>query len=117
MQVWVMAARPRTLLASMAPVIAGTAIAWRAGALRPAAALLALLSSVFIQIGTNFANDYSDFRRGADAERVGPRRVTQDEIRTSFADGWAVDAIDAVRMPITILPDGIYAWRASIMRT
>ena len=72
--VWVMAARPRTLAASVAPVIVGTAIA---GAARPLAALLCLLSSVFIQIGTNFANDYSDFKRGADAERVGPRRVTQ----------------------------------------
>ena len=46
----------------------------------------------------------------------GPRRVTQDEIRTSFAEGWRVDAIDAVRMPITIFPDGIYAWRASLVR-
>jgi cyclopropane fatty-acyl-phospholipid synthase-like methyltransferase len=46
----------------------------------------------------------------------GPRRVTQEEIRTSFANGWRVDAVDAVRMPITILPDGIFAWRASLTR-
>jgi 1,4-dihydroxy-2-naphthoate octaprenyltransferase len=75
--VWIMAARPRTLAASIAPVIAGTAVAARAGALRPVVALLALLSSLCIQIGTNLANDYSDFKRGADAERVGPLRVTQ----------------------------------------
>ncbi|TMA29895.1 MAG: 1,4-dihydroxy-2-naphthoate polyprenyltransferase [Deltaproteobacteria bacterium] len=77
LSIWLMAARPRTLAASIAPVIAGTAVAARAGGLRPAVALLALLSSICIQIGTNFANDYSDFKRGADAERVGPARVTQ----------------------------------------
>ena len=74
LSVWVMAARPRTLAASVAPVVVGTALA---GAAAPVAALLCLLSALFIQVGTNLANDYSDFKRGADAERVGPRRVTQ----------------------------------------
>jgi 1,4-dihydroxy-2-naphthoate octaprenyltransferase len=74
---WLMAARPRTLAASVAPVIVGTAAAAHVGSMRPVPALLALLSSLFIQIGTNFANDYSDWKRGADADRVGPRRVTQ----------------------------------------
>ena len=55
----------------------GTAIAHGAGAFRPLAGLLALLASLLIQIGTNFANDYSDFKHGADANRVGPPRVTQ----------------------------------------
>ena len=50
------------------------------GALRPLAAVLALLSSLFIQVGTNFANDYSDFKHGADANRVGPTRVTQSGV-------------------------------------
>jgi 1,4-dihydroxy-2-naphthoate polyprenyltransferase len=75
--VWLMAARPRTLSAAVSPVLVGTAIAHRMGALRPLAAVLALLSSLFIQVGTNFANDYSDFKHGADANRVGPTRVTQ----------------------------------------
>jgi len=75
--VWLMAARPRTLSAAVSPVLVGTAVAHRAGALRPLPALLALLASLFIQIGTNFANDYSDFKRGADANRLGPQRVTQ----------------------------------------
>ena len=75
--VWLMAARPRTLSAAISPVLVGTAIAHRVGGLRPLAALLALLSSLFIQVGTNFANDYSDFKHGADADRVGPTRVTQ----------------------------------------
>lgn len=69
--IWVMAARPRTLPAAVAPVLVGTAIAARMGAFRPALALLALASALCIQIGTNLANDYSDFKRGADAERVG----------------------------------------------
>jgi 1,4-dihydroxy-2-naphthoate octaprenyltransferase len=76
-RVWLMAIRPRTLAASVAPVLVGTALAARIGAFKPLQAALALLSALFIQIGTNLANDYSDFKRGADAHRVGPARVTQ----------------------------------------
>ncbi|MFN2547185.1 MAG: 1,4-dihydroxy-2-naphthoate polyprenyltransferase [Myxococcales bacterium] len=75
--VWLTAARPRTLAASVAPVVVGTAIAASIDSFRPSAALLALFGSLSIQIGTNLANDYSDFKRGADADRVGPQRVTQ----------------------------------------
>jgi 1,4-dihydroxy-2-naphthoate octaprenyltransferase len=76
--VWLLAARPRTLTAAVAPVLVGSALAHRLGGFRAGPALAALLSSIFIQIGTNLANDYSDFKRGADTEaRVGPRRVTQ----------------------------------------
>jgi 1,4-dihydroxy-2-naphthoate polyprenyltransferase len=75
--VWLMAARPRTLAASVAPVLVGTAAAAHVGKMRVVPAVLALLSSLFIQIGTNFANDYSDWKNGADKERVGPQRVTQ----------------------------------------
>jgi 1,4-dihydroxy-2-naphthoate octaprenyltransferase len=73
-----MAARPRTLPAAIAPVLVGTAAAIEAANhLRVAAFIAALLGSVFIQIGTNLANDYSDARRGADtADRLGPVRVT-----------------------------------------
>jgi SAM-dependent methyltransferase len=46
----------------------------------------------------------------------GPRRVTQDEIRASFADGWRVDSIDSARIDITIDPNGALAWRAAISR-
>ena len=76
--VWLLAARPRTLTAAIAPVVVGSALAHRLGAFRLWPALAALASSICIQIGTNLANDYSDFKRGADtAERVGPQRVTQ----------------------------------------
>jgi 1,4-dihydroxy-2-naphthoate polyprenyltransferase len=72
-----MAARPRTLPAAIAPVLVGTALAGSEGTFRPLAFVAALIGSVFIQIGTNLSNDYSDARRGADTEeRLGPVRVT-----------------------------------------
>jgi 1,4-dihydroxy-2-naphthoate octaprenyltransferase len=77
--IWVQAARPRTLPAAIAPVLVGTAAAWQwAGHLpRVLAFIVALIGSIFIQIGANLANDYSDARRGADTvDRLGPVRVT-----------------------------------------
>ncbi len=77
LRLWVMAARPRTLPAAVAPVIVGTALAGQEHVFRPLAFVCALIGSVFIQIGTNLSNDYSDARRGADTEdRLGPVRVT-----------------------------------------
>jgi 1,4-dihydroxy-2-naphthoate octaprenyltransferase len=76
-RIWLMAARLRTLPAAVAPVLVGTAVAVQRGVFRPGAFAAALLGALFIQIGTNLANDYSDAKRGADAdERVGPVRVT-----------------------------------------
>ena len=72
-----MAARPRTLPAAVAPVLVGTALAATEGTFRPLTFVAAMLGSVFIQVGTNLSNDYSDARRGADTEdRLGPVRVT-----------------------------------------
>jgi 1,4-dihydroxy-2-naphthoate octaprenyltransferase len=73
-----MAARPRTLPAAIAPVLVGTSAAVEGtDDLRVGAFLAALIGSVFIQVGTNLANDYSDARRGADSmDRLGPVRVT-----------------------------------------
>jgi 1,4-dihydroxy-2-naphthoate polyprenyltransferase len=79
MRLWLMAARPRTLPAAIAPVLVGTAAAVEAtgGELRVGAFLAALAGSILIQIGTNLANDYSDAKRGADdVDRLGPVRVT-----------------------------------------
>jgi 1,4-dihydroxy-2-naphthoate polyprenyltransferase len=72
-----MAARPRTLPAAVAPVLVGTALAGFAHVFHPLRFVAALLGALFIQVGTNLSNDYSDARRGADAEdRLGPVRVT-----------------------------------------
>jgi 1,4-dihydroxy-2-naphthoate polyprenyltransferase len=77
LRLWALAARPRTLPAAVAPVLVGTALAISEDEFRPLAFVAALVGSVFIQIGTNLSNDYSDARRGADSEdRLGPVRVT-----------------------------------------
>lgn len=76
-RLWLVAARPRTLPAAVAPVLVGTSLAIGEGTFRALAFACALLGSIFIQIGTNLSNDYSDARRGADTEdRLGPVRVT-----------------------------------------
>jgi 1,4-dihydroxy-2-naphthoate octaprenyltransferase len=76
-RIWLMAARVRTLPAAVAPVLVGTALAGYQHVFHPLRFIAALVGAVFIQIGTNLSNDYSDARRGADAEdRLGPVRVT-----------------------------------------
>src|SRR2546430_14037776 len=76
-RIWVMAARPRTLPAAVAPVLVGTSLAGFAHVFHPLRFVAALLSAIFIQVGTNLSNDYSDARRGADTEdRLGPVRGT-----------------------------------------
>ncbi len=76
-RIWLMASRLRTLPAAVAPVLVGTALAGFQHVFHPLRFLAALLGAVFIQVGTNLSNDYSDARRGADAEdRLGPVRVT-----------------------------------------
>ena len=76
-RIWLMAARPRTLPAAVAPVLVGTALAATGGTFKPLTFLAALIGALFIQVGTNLSNDYSDARRGADTEdRLGPVRVT-----------------------------------------
>jgi 1,4-dihydroxy-2-naphthoate octaprenyltransferase len=77
LRLWLVASRPRTLPAAVAPVLVGTALAGTEGTFKPLRFACALIGSIFIQIGTNLANDYSDARRGADTEdRLGPVRVT-----------------------------------------
>jgi 1,4-dihydroxy-2-naphthoate octaprenyltransferase len=92
--------RPATIAASVAPVLAGTAIAVHAGGARWAAGLLALVVGIAMQIGVNFANDYSDHVRGADSpRRVGPLRaassgVVQPEVvRRAAIAAFAVAAV------------------------
>ncbi|MGE3757487.1 MAG: 1,4-dihydroxy-2-naphthoate octaprenyltransferase, partial [Pseudobdellovibrionaceae bacterium] len=76
---WVQASRPKTLTAAVVPVLVATAfVHFKGYPLVWWTSVCAFLSSVFIQIGTNFVNDAQDFKKGADTvERLGPRRVTQ----------------------------------------
>jgi 1,4-dihydroxy-2-naphthoate octaprenyltransferase len=99
-QVWWSAVRPATLAASVAPVLAGTAIAVHGEGARLGAGLLALLVGIAMQIGVNFANDYSDHVRGADSpRRVGPLRaassgiVQPDSVRRAAIAAFGVAAI------------------------
>lgn len=78
-QIWLSATRPRTLPAAVAPVVVGTAFAVHRGSVVWPAAGACLAFALLVQVGTNFANDYGDFAKGADnAERVGPRRAVAD---------------------------------------
>ncbi|MGZ6793668.1 MAG: 1,4-dihydroxy-2-naphthoate polyprenyltransferase, partial [Mycobacteriales bacterium] len=72
---WIEGARPRTLPAALSPVLVGTGAAYAAGSGRPLRALLALLVALALQVGVNYANDYSDGIRGTDEVRVGPLRL------------------------------------------
>lgn len=77
-QSWLLAIRPKTLTASVSPVLIGTAMAVGDGIHHFPSAIVCLITALMIQIGTNLANDYFDFKKGTDtAERIGPVRVTQ----------------------------------------
>ena len=77
MKAWVLASRPKTLFAAVAPVLLGSALAFSHSKENLPAAIAALFGAICIQIATNLANDYWDAKKGADtAERLGPVRVT-----------------------------------------
>ena len=72
--IWLVGARPRTLPAAIAPVLVASSLAQ--DSFDPLTALLALIVSLSLQIGVNYANDYSDGIRGTDTDRIGPSRLT-----------------------------------------
>jgi 1,4-dihydroxy-2-naphthoate octaprenyltransferase len=82
MNIWIESARPKTLPAAIIPVMLGTALAWHDQVMQVVPALICLAFALLIQIGTNFANDYCDYIKGADTEdRIGPKRgVASGEI-------------------------------------
>lgn len=85
-QIWLLAARPRTLPASMAPVLVGTSLAFSDGRFSHAPALAALVGALLLQLLSNFSNDYFDFQKGADTlDRLGPVRVMAAGLLTASA--------------------------------
>ncbi len=83
LRAWVLAVRPATLTVALAPVLVGAAVASVVGPLRMGAIVAALLGAVFLQIGSNLANDVFDHEKGADTpDRKGPLRVTQAGLLT-----------------------------------
>ena len=77
---WIAGARPRTLPAAIAPVVVATSLADKES--NTVAALLAMAVSLALQIGVNYANDYSDGIRGTDNDRIGPLRITASGLAT-----------------------------------
>ena len=74
-QIWLHAIRPKTLFASVSPILVGTAVAHHEGGMHLPTAIVAMLVALLLQILSNLANDYFDHKKGADAKRVGPLRV------------------------------------------
>lgn len=86
MQPWLAAARPKTLVAGLIPVVLGSAYAFQQSGFQLAVFICALLGAICIQIGTNYVNDASDFERGADtSDRLGPPRMAASGLLTPKA--------------------------------
>lgn len=105
MKNWLLAIRPKTLAASICPVIMGTAMAFGDGVWHWPTAVLCLLAALSIQIGTNLANDYFDFKKGADTfERIGPIRVSQaglikpKVVRTGFILAFLIAGLISLKL-------------------
>jgi len=107
---WIAGARPRTLPAAVAPVLVGTGAATGVGALDVGRALLALLVSLALQIGVNYANDYSDGVRGTDADRIGPARLVAAGLATSSAVRTAALACFAVASVAGLVLAALTTW-------
>ena len=114
---WVLASRPKTLVAGMSPVLIGAAVASRAGSLDWGVVFLCLAFSLAIQIGANFANDYFDYVKGADtSERIGPRRAAQSGwiSLSSLKMGMTLTFISAALISLPLLARG-GLWGSSIV--
>lgn len=108
---WVAGARPRTLGAAVAPVLVGTAVAYSdASEVSWVRASLALLVALSLQVGVNYANDYSDGVRGTDRDRTGPVRLTASGLATpgavkaAAAIAFAVGAVAGLVLAILVTP-------------
>ncbi|MBF4768241.1 1,4-dihydroxy-2-naphthoate polyprenyltransferase [Nocardioides agariphilus] len=104
---WLAGARPRTLPAAVAPVLAGTGVAAYDGDAVWWKAALALVVSLALQVGVNYANDYSDGVRGTDADRVGPMRLvgsgvaTPSSVKTAALAAFGVAAVAGLVLAAT----------------
>ena len=103
--IWIVGARPRTLPAAIAPVVVATSLADKESS--AIAALLALTVSLALQIGVNYANDYSDGIRGTDSDRIGPLRITAgglatpDQVKSAAFISFGVAAVAGLALAIS----------------
>jgi 1,4-dihydroxy-2-naphthoate octaprenyltransferase len=108
MNPWVAGARPRTLPASVSPVLVGTAAAASEGSVVAWRAVAAMVVALALQVGVNYANDYSDGRRGTDARRQGPLRltasgvVTPEAVRTAAVVAFSVAAAAGLALAVAV---------------
>jgi 1,4-dihydroxy-2-naphthoate polyprenyltransferase len=128
LDVWVRGARPRTLVAAVCPVLVGTAAAAAEGPLHPWRAAAALIVALALQVGVNYANDYSDGVRGVDTPaRLGPTRLVASglaapaEVRraavVAFAVAAAAGSALAVAVDLRLLLVGAAAIAAAVLYT
>lgn len=105
---WFLAARPKTLPASIAPILVGSAVAIHEGGFHLVTAMMALLTALLLQISANFANDALDFKRGADtAERTGPTRI----VASGYVSPEAVLRATALTLVLATLSGLYLVWR------
>ena len=108
MNLWLAGARPRTLPASVSPVLVGTAVAAAEGHVVAWRAAAAMVVALALQVGTNYANDYSDGRRGTDAHRAGPLRLTASglvapaRVLRAAALSFAVAAVAGLALAVAV---------------
>lgn len=104
---WVLAARPPTLWAAVAPVLVGSALASNAEVFRWDAFIVTMVAAVLIQIGVNFANDVADGTRGTDTERIGPTRAVASGLITPhqmwIGIGWVFGLAALAGVYLTVL--------------
>lgn len=115
-QVWLLAARPKTLPAALGPVVVGTALAAAAQQFRAGPAIAALLVALLLQIGSNFANDYFDFFRGADQQdRLGPTRVTASGLITPKEMQWGMVVVFGAATLVGLYLLAIGGWPVALI--
>jgi 1,4-dihydroxy-2-naphthoate polyprenyltransferase len=107
---WLEGARPRTLPAAVAPVLVGTGAAAAVDAFSAGRALLALVVALALQVGVNYANDYSDGVRGTDEHRVGPLRLVGSGVATPDAVLRAALACFAVAAAAGFVLSALASW-------
>src|SRR2546430_4174133 len=112
---WWSGIRPATLAASVAPVLAGTAIAVHEGGLRWWAGIAALVVALGMQVGVNLANDYSDHVRGADRQRVGPLRAASSGVIDPARVRWAAIAAFGVAAVAGVAVSLAVDWRLLLL--
>ncbi len=107
---WIEGARPRTLPAALAPVLAGTGVAAYVDQAVWWKALLAMLVALALQVGVNYANDYSDGVRGTDEDRVGPLRLVGSGAAAAKAVKYAAFASFGVAAVVGLVLAATTAW-------